>query len=200
MKSMYPDSIEFHVRLASLYYRNDMEEDLLLELNEIRRIDPNHSILMLEADLTITMDDLMVRPDSMYDDSIPVIIIDTTPPVPEDTAEHDSLVPLPDSVSLDLRLVASDSTAASQDSLPEPDSTETIDSTIRVDDPTEIDSLSVTPADDLEYEIVVPPAPPDESPSEVNPDSIVIEDTSSIEAVDSTETVPDSIPPEPEGT
>jgi len=43
-----PDRIEFHVRLASLYYRNGMLDDLEHELEEIRILDPDHAILLLE--------------------------------------------------------------------------------------------------------------------------------------------------------
>jgi len=43
-----PDRIEFHVRLASLYYRNGMLDDLEHELEVIRILDPDHAILLLE--------------------------------------------------------------------------------------------------------------------------------------------------------
>ncbi len=51
MKSIYPDCLEVHVRLASLYYRNDMEEDLARELAYIRTKDPDHAILLLGENL-----------------------------------------------------------------------------------------------------------------------------------------------------
>lgn len=50
MKQRFPDSIEYHVRLASLYYRNDMDDDLAAELREIARLDPDHPMLLLAED------------------------------------------------------------------------------------------------------------------------------------------------------
>jgi hypothetical protein len=64
----HPDSLEFHVRLASLYYRNDMEGDLAVELREIARLDPDHPMLLLGEDLSVDIDDLL-RPESAAGDS-----------------------------------------------------------------------------------------------------------------------------------
>jgi|GEM_PF-428500 len=64
----YPDSLEFHVRLASLYYRNDMEGDLAVELGEIARLDPDHPMLLLGQDLSVDIDRLL-QPDSTVSDS-----------------------------------------------------------------------------------------------------------------------------------
>ncbi len=49
--ALYPDSIEFHVRLASLYYRNEMKGDLEAELDYIERLDPGNPMLLLRQDL-----------------------------------------------------------------------------------------------------------------------------------------------------
>ncbi len=182
MKAMYPDSIEFHVRLASLYYRNNMEEDLILELEQIRLLDPNHSILMLEEDLSITIEDLLVEQDSAFADSIPVTVtVATAPPAQEDTIDQDSALLLPDSVSLDLRVVASDSITAPVESVSTADSVET-------DDPVETDSLSLPTEEDSIPETVPPDFSPDETIPESLPDSIVTEDTSTVVSADSTET------------
>lgn len=182
MKAMYPDSIEFHVRLASLYYRNNMEEDLILELEQIRILDPNHSILMLEEDLSITIEDLLVEQDSAFADSIPVTVtVATAPPAQEDTIDQDSALLLPDSVSLDLRVVASDSITAPVESV------STIDS-VKIDDPVETDSLSLPTEEDSIPETVPPDFSPDETIPESLPDSIVTEDTSTVVSADSTET------------
>lgn len=64
----HPDSLEFHVRLASLYYRNDMEGDLAVELGEIARLDPDHPMLLLGQDLSVDIHRLL-QPDSTVSDS-----------------------------------------------------------------------------------------------------------------------------------
>ncbi|MEN8209645.1 MAG: hypothetical protein ABFR50_10390, partial [Candidatus Fermentibacteria bacterium] len=126
MRAIYPDSLEFRVRLASLYYRNNMEEDLFLELQQIRRLDPDHSILLLEQDLSITMADLMIDQDSSFSDSLPVTAVTEEPEPPaEDTVTLDTVILLPDSVSIDLRPVSSDSITAPEDSVSAVDSSET---------------------------------------------------------------------------
>ena len=141
MKSMYPDSLEYHVRLASLYYRNNMEEDLLLELSEIKRIDPDHSILMLEQDLSVTMEDLITVQYSGYNDSLQEVPPDENQTPTADTTATDSAEP--DSVALDLTLIASDSATLPEDSTAVPDTIPTEDS-VQVPDtiPTE-DSVQV---------------------------------------------------------
>ncbi len=69
MKALFPDCLEARVRLASLYYRNDMKADLELELEGIRRLDPDHAILLLEEDLSVSMEDLLCDSDSIAMDS-----------------------------------------------------------------------------------------------------------------------------------
>lgn len=64
----HPDSLEFHVRLASLYYRNDMDGDLAVELGEIARLDPDHPMLLLGQDLSVDIHRLL-QPDSTVSDS-----------------------------------------------------------------------------------------------------------------------------------
>jgi hypothetical protein len=59
MKQRFPDSIEYHVRLASLYYRNDMDADLASELREIARLDPDHPLLLLAEDFDVDLSSLM---------------------------------------------------------------------------------------------------------------------------------------------
>jgi len=168
MKAMYPDSLEFHVRLASLYYRNSMEEDLLLELQQIRILDPDHSILLLEEDLSVAMEDLIIEPDSTFADSVPVIdTVEVTSPVAEDTVTQDTVVLLPDSATLDLRPVSSDSIIVPVDSILSIDSSMT---EILIEE----DSLSL-------------PALEDSVPETVIPDSVVTEETSTVVSEDSTE-------------
>ncbi len=175
IKAMYPDSLEFHVRLASLYYRNNMEEDLRLELEQIRSLDPDHSILMLEEDFSVTMEDLMVEQDSSFADSIPAVItVATVPAVEETTAVQDSVVLQPDSVSPDPGLAASDSIATPLDSVPTADSTE-------IDDIVDTGSPGVSTAEDSIPEIETPLFHPDETAPEEIPDSTVIEDSTAPE-------------------
>jgi hypothetical protein len=61
LSALYPDSIEYHVRLASLYYRNDMRQDLRNELLQIRRLDPHHPMLLLGEDVDLSFRDLLVH-------------------------------------------------------------------------------------------------------------------------------------------
>lgn len=58
LSQRFPDSLEYHVRLASLYYRHDMDEDLATELAEVARLDPGHPILLLGEDFERAADTL----------------------------------------------------------------------------------------------------------------------------------------------
>ena len=58
MTERFPDSIEYHVRLASLYFRNDMDGDLASEIREISRLDPEHPMLLLAEDYDVDLSDL----------------------------------------------------------------------------------------------------------------------------------------------
>jgi hypothetical protein len=92
MAAIYPDSIEFHVRLASLYYRNDMIEDLETELDAIRRIDPDHPMLLLGEDLSLEFADLSIQPDFEF--------VQEEPAASDSSAEADSLLSPADSTAL----------------------------------------------------------------------------------------------------
>ena len=109
MQAMYPDCLEFHVRLASLYHRNGMEHDLQEELIAIRRMDPDHAILLLEEDLSVSMEDLIVTPDSADTAAVSETVIASAQdiaapvelvPVSADSAEADS-VETPDGSAAD---------------------------------------------------------------------------------------------------
>ncbi|MCD4700311.1 MAG: hypothetical protein K8S24_00490 [Candidatus Aegiribacteria sp.] len=191
MKAMYPDSLEFHVRLASLFYRNNMEEDLMLELVQIRRLDPNHSILILEEDFSVTMEDLMIEQDSIFYDSIQVTVTEeTAPPADEDTVTQDPAVQEPDSVSP--RIVSSDSIDAPMDSV------STI-GPIETHDLIEEDSLILPSTEDTIPKTETPIIPQDENIPEETPDIIATEDTTTVVSVDSTETSGDMESTEPPG-
>ncbi|MCK4671804.1 MAG: hypothetical protein KAT47_04610 [Candidatus Aegiribacteria sp.] len=150
LKTLYPDSIEFHVRLASLYYRNNMEADLVLELEEVRRLDPDHSVLLLGEDLSVSMEDLRVDGDSTSADSMgfSAYLTPITQETEEDplTDDSDSLQAEP--VPIELDLIASDSIRI-------PDDTVYTDSTtLLVDTPS--DSLIIPEIDDT---LLLPPLP-----------------------------------------
>jgi hypothetical protein len=96
-----PDEVEYHVRLASLYYRNGMEDDLRHELSEVRRLDPDHAILILEEDYVEGSGFVFPAPDS----------------VPDGPSFY-SQAPVPSSA--DSEAVAVDTTASPADTLPPP--------------------------------------------------------------------------------
>jgi len=102
MAALYPDSIEFHVRLASLYYRNGMETDLETELDAIRRIDPEHPMLLLGEDLSVDYSDISVDPAiGPGQDSVPgadtSAVADSSLSTADSASTADSL-PAPDSL------------------------------------------------------------------------------------------------------
>lgn len=121
MRALYPDCLEVRVRLASLYYRNDMKEDLLIELAHIRRKDPDHAILMLEEDLTVGMEDLLVSRDSSFTDSIQFLPGDAGAPREEVEADTEEEESRPDSVVLDLTPVGTDTMEVPPDTMTGPD-------------------------------------------------------------------------------
>ncbi|MFO8183867.1 MAG: hypothetical protein R6U39_06795 [Candidatus Aegiribacteria sp.] len=142
MRALYPDCLEVRVRLASLYYRNNMEEDLLIELAHIRRKDPDHAILILEEDLTVDMEDLLVSRDSSFTDSIQFLPEDEGTLQEQDTADTPSEESGPDPVNLDLTPVGTDTMEGPPDTLTGPD-------TIRPDSlPQEAETDSIPPPPD----------------------------------------------------
>jgi len=64
MSMRYPDSLEFHVRLASLYFRNSMQDDLASELDAIQRLDPDNPMLLLREDMHVDEPELTAPGDS----------------------------------------------------------------------------------------------------------------------------------------
>lgn len=121
MRALYPDCLEVRVRLASLYYRNDMQGDLLIELAHIRRKDPDHAILMLEENLTVDMEDLLVSRDSTFTDSIQYLPGDAGTPQEQEAADTVPEESRPDSVVLDLTPVGTDTIEDPPDTLTGPD-------------------------------------------------------------------------------
>jgi hypothetical protein len=115
MKAMYPDCLAFRVRLASLYYRNDMTEDLLIELAYIKRRDPDHAILLLEQDLTVDMEDLLTAGDTTSTDSLEFLSVAVDTPQQPDSAAPDSQVVPEGTVILDTAAVIVDTVATPAD-------------------------------------------------------------------------------------
>jgi len=191
MKAMYPDSLEFHVRLASLYYRNNMEEDLWIELEQIRRLDPDHSILMLEEDLSVSMEDLIVEQDSAFADSVPgAVTEEAEPPDEEETelpaeeeaelpAEEEAELPAEEETELpaeeETELPAEEATVAEDSATLQPDSV-LHDLSIEASDSIALPVYSTSTADSMEIDDVVEadslmlPAAEDSIPETVPPD------------------------------
>jgi len=157
MAAIYPDSIEFHVRLASLYYRNGMTDDLETELEAIAAIDPDHPMLLLGDVPAPSFDDMEVTPES------------------PDSAETDTLP------ALQVTVTASDSQTVHSDSIISTEQAELQDSSATSASP-ESDSLQApeltsggTPMDSIglesnETESLTVPA--DTTATEARPDSL----------------------------
>ena len=100
LSAQYPDSLAFHVRLASLYYRNDMTVDFVRELEEIRRLDPEHPLLLLEEE--VRLEEIFTSADTaatmMWQPGHPPLSVTTTSP---DSSAADSTEALRDSVMVD---------------------------------------------------------------------------------------------------
>jgi len=110
MTNLHPEELEYHVRLASLYYRNGMEQDLLDELATIREIDPNHAILLLSDTTYLGFQVLEPLPgdSSMLDPNFFAL----------QEAPAESTLSLPnDSLSADSAAASADTTIMEQDTL-----------------------------------------------------------------------------------
>ncbi len=221
LKTLYPDSIEFHVRLASLYYRNNMEADLALELEEVRRLDPNHSILLLGEDLSVSMEDLKADGDSTSADSSGTFVYQTpiTQEIEQDslTDNSDSLEPKP--VPIELNLIASDSiripddtvltdsTTLQVDILPDSLVIPQIDDSLLLSPLPDRDSDSgiqgsvspVTETDEIQFESAHEDSFPVTLPPEDLPESIPGSESSETEDIPVDDETTTS-PPAPEGT
>ncbi len=65
LSSLHPDELEYHVRLASLYHRNNMLPDLQNQLAEIRRLNPEHALLVLGDTTGVSLSDIIVEPETL---------------------------------------------------------------------------------------------------------------------------------------
>jgi len=125
LAALHPDELEYHVRLASLYHRNNMLSDLENQLSEIRRLNPEHALLILGDTSRVGFDDLVSTPDSLIPDSLPVI--------PE---QVDSTVTEPDTqavVTGSEVLMETEPQGDPADALP--DTTETLPPSVQEQDP-----------------------------------------------------------------
>ncbi|MBN2588199.1 MAG: hypothetical protein JXA64_11265 [Candidatus Fermentibacteraceae bacterium] len=197
MKAMYPDCLEYHVRLASLYYRNDMKEDLQIELAYIRRRDPNHAILLLEQDLSVNINNLLIEPDTVFADSVDFTGIQPDAPAEPDSAAPDSQIAQPETTIQELTPITPDSFQSPPDtagSLPVSIITDTSSAVV----PEESDSSMTAPLE----EQTAPPGSLSTEGMESGSPEIPLEDTGGME--DSLPVVPVSpsegeIQPQPEG-
>jgi hypothetical protein len=147
MKAMHPDCLEYHVRLASLYYRNDMNEDLLIELTYIRRRDPDHAILLLEQDLSVDMDSLLITPDTIFADSVEYTAVRSDTAAEPDSVAPDSQVTQPETALPELPQTTPDSSQSPPDtseSLP----VSALTDTSSADVPEEPDSSMTIPVEE----------------------------------------------------
>lgn len=92
LTALHPDELEYHVRLASLYYRNNMLPDLENQLSEIRRLNPEHALLVLGDTTRVGFDDLVTTPDALIPDSSSVMSVqsDSTAAPPDSLPEAGS--------------------------------------------------------------------------------------------------------------
>ncbi len=97
--NLHPEEIEYHVRIASLYYRNDMREDLLHELEVISRIDSTHAILLLADTSFVQFNDLIAVEDTVTIEENWITPLVT--PATTDSTESDSTEVNPDSLNAD---------------------------------------------------------------------------------------------------
>ncbi len=119
----HPDELEYHVRLASLYHRNNMIEDLNNELNIIQTIDSTHAILLL-ADTTVFSFEMLepIPEDSsslpIIPDRVNVVVEATADSTEADSTSSDSLLMVTDSLVTDtLITISADTTILNTDSL-----------------------------------------------------------------------------------
>lgn len=128
LSALHPDELEYHVRLASLYHRNAMHEDLQNQLKEIARLNPDHAFLVLAEPREVSFDDLLAPPEEDVQEEPVLIRIDrdTTEAAADslaaaesepETAVSDS-IPLPEPFEEPLEAIPD--TMAIPDEHPEP--------------------------------------------------------------------------------
>lgn len=164
LTALHPEELEYHVRLASLYHRNNMRQDLMNELEFITNIDSTHAILILADTTSFAFEMLEPFPEDSSSDLNSATFAETTTDTRPDSTAADSTAA--DSTVSDSLAIQADSTEliTTADS---PIST-TTDTVLFIPDtiPEELpdvltDSLPVTPPD------TSPPLPEEELNSTV---------------------------------
>ncbi len=207
LTALHPEELEYHVRLASLYYRNSMQQDLMNELSVIRGIDSTHAILLLSDTTSFTFSQLEPLPEDssmgLYADA-PVGLVAAAKP---DSTEADST--LADSTSADSLEIQPDTTVsiAAEDSLPAisadtvhqvPDTlAETVRDSLQITPVTEEpDTAAITPQPEVADTSAVTPEPEEPDTSAVTPEPEE-SDTSAV-APEPEEPDTSAVAPEPE--
>ncbi len=128
LTALHPGELEYHVRLASLYQRNDMQQDLENELVIIGGIDSTHAILILADStafsfemLTPLPEDSSTLPGTFLPVQIPVAVTaDSTTADSTELNSEDSLAVQGDSVATDTTgSFSADTLLISPDTIPE---------------------------------------------------------------------------------
>ncbi|MCK5840744.1 MAG: hypothetical protein KAH31_01140 [Candidatus Sabulitectum sp.] len=169
LAALHPEELEYHVRLASLYYRNNMEQDLMNELEVIAEIDSTHAILILADSTVFTFEMLETIPDdsSGINLTIPVMTIsdvqaDSTL---ADSTASDSLEIPSDSVeiatdtdTLSLISTSADTITIFQDTMPEelPDTLNTVLYEEEIYIPADVTEPAIDEVPETEEETVEP--------------------------------------------
>jgi hypothetical protein len=169
LTALHPEELEYHVRLASLYYRNNMQQDLTNELTVIGGIDSTHAILLLADTTAFTFSQLEPLPEDsstgLYADA-PVGLVAAAEP---DSTEADSTQA--DSTSTDSLVIQPDTTGlvTVEDSLPAV-SVDTVQQVPDIQAETLPDSLLVTPVPEEADTSAVTPEPEEPDTSAVTPE------------------------------
>ncbi len=135
LTALHPEELEYHVRLASLYYRNNMQQDLMNELTVIEGIDSTHAILLLADTTVFTFSQLEPLPEDssagLYADAPVGLVAEATTDSTKadstqaDSTAADSLAVHPDTTVLvipqdSLPVITADTVQHVPDTLPEP--------------------------------------------------------------------------------
>lgn len=171
-----PDSLCYHVRLASLYYRNSMWDDLEEELRIINGLDPDNPLLLLGEDLHIEFEDILDEEIAFADTTAHSVFFS---PPPDTGSRQDSLNETSDST------IVSDTTEVTEIIFMVPDTIEhemldTLQSLQEVpiiEEPDEEPYIDETLPDSIDQEESIQPLLPDsidqeESIQPLLPDSI----------------------------
>ncbi|PIE51528.1 hypothetical protein CSA37_11000 [Candidatus Fermentibacteria bacterium] len=167
MTTIHPEELEYHVRLASLFYRNGMEDDLIHQLEIIEEIDPDHAILILGEPEEFCFEELIPEEDTLAMEEVTVVTIETEPAA-EDSSASDST-----------NAAAADSLVASADTatVSEPD-TLVIPSTDLQTDTLPSDTIPASePPPDIQEEPAEPQVEPEEYNSEPEEEAVSEPDT-----------------------